>query len=119
MVRDGTTLVEVEAISVDEPQGDRPVRRMTAAPAAPEPVAEHENTIYVQVGAFGDRENADRRLAALRAGGIGTSFVVEDRSSNPALYRVRIGPVRDVTQYDLLVEELDRLGISGAYLVTE
>jgi rare lipoprotein A len=119
MVRDGTTLVEVETIGFDAPQGDRPVRQTTAAPSPPEPAVEHENTIYVQVGAFGDRENANRRLAALRSGGIGTSFVVEDTSTSPALYRVRIGPVRDVTQYDLVVEELERLGISDPYLVTE
>jgi rare lipoprotein A len=119
MVRDGTTLVEVEAIGFEEPPGDRPVRQTTAAPAEPAPEVDHENTIYAQVGAFGDRENAMRRLAALRAIGIGTSFVVEDTASSPTLYRVRIGPIRDVTQYDLLVEELEQLGISEPYLVTE
>jgi rare lipoprotein A len=119
MVRDGTTLVEVEAIGVEAPAGDRPVRQTTAAPIAAQPELAHENTIYVQVGAFGDRENATRRLATLRAGGIGTSFVAEDTASKPTLYRVRIGPIRDVEQYDLLVEELDRLGIADPYLVTE
>ena len=119
MVQDGTTLVEVEAIGVETAGGDQPVRHTTAAPTVTEPEVAHENTIYVQVGAFGDRENAARRLAALRAGGFGTAFVVEDAASRPTLYRVRIGPVRDVTQYDLLVEELDRLGIADPYLVTE
>jgi rare lipoprotein A len=119
MVRDGTTMVEVEALGFDGPEGDRPVRQTTAAPAILESEVAHENTIYAQVGAFGDPENAARQLAALRAGGIGTSFVVEDTSSSPTLYRVRIGPIRDVTQYDLLVEELEALGISEPYLVTE
>ncbi len=119
MVRDGTTLVEVEAVGPDQSRGDRPVRKTTAAPPPAQPEAPKENTIYVQVGAFGDRTNADRRLAALRAGGIGTAFVVEDGGSEPPLFRVRIGPVRDVMQYDLLVDELEKLGITDPYLVTE
>ena len=119
MIRDGTTLVEVEAISFDEPRGDRPVRKTIAAPAPAEPQPIVENTVFAQIGAFGDRGNAERRLATLRSAGIGTGFVVEDTSTSPPLYRVRVGPIRDVTQYDLLVEELDKLGIADPYLVTE
>ncbi len=78
-----------------------------------------ENTIYAQVGAFGTRENAERRLAALRSGGIGTAFVAEDTSGSSTLYRVRVGPIKNALQYDLLVEELENLGISEPYLVTE
>ena len=123
MVREGTTMVEVESISFDEPRGDRPVRKTidATAPAQPEPETETEteNRIFAQIGAFGDSANATRRLAALRSAGIGTGFVVEDTSTSPTLYRVRVGPIRDVAQYDLLVEELDKLGIADPYLVTE
>lgn len=122
MVGTGTSLVEVEAVSFDLPAGDRPTRRTTAAPApapavVPEPAADHK--IYVQVGAFGARENAERRIGLLRSGGIGTGFVLEDTSTNPPLYRVRIGPIRGVVQYDILVEELENLGIMDPYLVTD
>lgn len=121
MIKDGTSLVEVEAISFDAPAGDRPVRETTAAPpeAQPAPAAAVENQIYVQAGAFGSMENAQRRLAAIRAGGLGLSFVSEDTSQSPALYRVRIGPIKSVEQYDLVVEELESLGIGDPYLVTE
>jgi len=130
MVGTGTSLVEVEAISFDRPAGDRPTRRTTTGPAtapapapapgpapAPKPAADHK--IFVQVGAFGARENAERRIGLLRSGGIGTGFVVEDRSSSPSLYRVRIGPIKSVVQYDILVEELENLGIMDPYLVTD
>jgi len=122
MVKTGTSLVEVEAISFDGPPGDRPTRQVTAAAPEPAPVPtanSHANKVFAQVGAFGDRENADRRLATLRSGGIGTGFVVEDDSVSPALYRVRIGPIVSVEQFDLLVTELEKMGIKDPYLVTE
>jgi rare lipoprotein A len=119
MVGAGTSLVEVEAISFDKSRGDQPVRKTTAAPESARPAPAAENAIFVQVGAFGERDNARRRLGVLRSGGIGTAFVVEDKSSNPALYRVRIGPIKDVEAYDLLVVELDKLGITDPYLVTD
>lgn len=136
MVKDGTSLVEVTAISFDEPAGDRPTRQVTAPPPAavepvPQPVqpapqqgpapdvALEPNKIYVQVGAFGSRENAARRSAALRGAHIANVFIHEDSSVSPTLFRVRIGPIHDVIQYDVIVEELENIGITNPYLITE
>ncbi len=120
MVRDGTSLVEIEVVGFGGPLGDRPARRSTdTKSSSPPPETSSTHKIYVQVGAFGSRENANRRLGALKSGGIGTAFVIKDTSSNPALYRVRIGPIKDAVQYDILVEELENLGISDPYLINE
>jgi len=148
IVRDGTGLVEVTAINFDTPSGDRPTRKTTPpAPVAsstptPAPVASSTPTpapvtasaptlvaasaqaaensrVFVQVGAFGDRANAERRLDLLASSGIDNAFIHEDHSSNPALLRVRIGPVAGVIQYDILVEELENIGIMNPYLVVE
>ncbi len=120
MVRTGTSLVEVEAISFDDPPGDRPVRTTTPPePVATQPAPIDENRIFVQVGAFGSVENAQRRLKALRGKQITSAFIVEDTSVSPTLYRVRIGPIRGVVQFDILVEELENLGISDPYLINE
>ena len=124
MVQSGTALVEVEAISFDEPAGDRPVRQATTpTPVArtpdPAPPQIDENRIYLQVGAFGSRDNAENRLATLRGARIPSASVVEDTAANPTLYRVRIGPIRGVEQYDIIVEELQKLGISKPYLINE
>lgn len=144
MIRDGTSLVEVTAIDLDAPGGDRPTRKTnlpdvepapplvslpstaagpatTATPVAkPSPVETSDaHQIFVQVGAFGDRANATRRVSALNAAGIDNAFIVEDRLADPALLRVRIGPVADVVQYDILVEELQNIGISDPYLVAD
>ena len=106
LITDGTGLVEVTALSYDDPP-------QTASGNNP------RNEIFVQVGAFGDADNARRRYDLLRDGGIGKAFVHEDQSRPETLYRVRIGPVADVDQYDSLVAELARLGIRDTHLVTE
>jgi rare lipoprotein A len=128
MVRDGTSLVEVTAISFDEPPGDRPVRVVEPAkPPAPKPVPgpepeaqpamQKDNEVFVQVGAFGDRVNAERRRATLMSGGIGGAFIFADEAATPPMYRVRIGPIDGVEAYDALVLKLEALGISDPYLV--
>ncbi len=86
MLRDGTSLVEVTAINFDVPAGDRPTRKtIPPAPvveASVQPFAEPAPAplggtaqIFVQVGAFGDRANAERRLAILAASGIDNAFI--------------------------------------------
>ena len=123
MIKTGTSLVEVTAISFDEPPKRPTVAKAPVIKESPQPEpstpATNESTVYVQVGAFGDAENARRRFALLRSGGIGDAFVLEDNSTSPALYRIRIGPIADVLQYDGLVAQLQDLGISETHLVTD
>jgi rare lipoprotein A len=125
MVKDGTSMVEVTAINLDAPQGDQPVR-IADPPAPPETGSRagslqqgRSHDIFVQVGAFGERANAERRLGALSVAGIEKAFIHEEETNGQALYRVRIGPVADVVQYDVLVEELERIGITDPYLIAE
>ena len=133
MIGSGTSLVEVIAITFDDPPGDHATNRASGPQrtSGPQPATERtsepqlattaatQNKIYVQVGAFGSRDNAERRSAALGAAHIGNVYVLEDTSVSPTLYRVRIGPIHDVIQYDVIVEELENIGIPDPYLITE
>ncbi len=131
MVGTGTSLVEVTAITFDDPPGDRPTMQTTnrkivpqlqpprVDPVPPEPQALEANKIYVQVGAFGSPENAKRRSAALTGAHIGNVIIYEDTSVSPTLFRVRVGPIHDVIQYDVIVEELENIGIGEPYLISE
>ncbi len=114
IVQDGTGMVEVEALA------NYPAARVVpaAAPEAPSHPAA-KALLYLQVGAFGDATNAERRFAQLKGGGIEPAFVHRDRAAQPALYRVRIGPIANVAHYDSLVLKLKDLGISEMHLVTE
>jgi rare lipoprotein A len=120
MVRDGTSLVEVTAIGLEE-AGPVTVVADNAAGATgradTEPAG--QGRIFVQVGAFGDPDNARRRHDQLQDGGIARAFVHEDGARRPVLYRVRIGPIADATEYDSIVARLSRLGIDEAHLVTD
>ena len=93
----------------------------TAPPEpAPQPTSTvHRDNIFVQVGAFGDRANAERRLGLLASTGIINAFIHEDETASPPLLRVRIGPVPNILQYDILVEELENIGIDDPYLIVE
>ena len=106
MVRNGTSIVEVTAYNFNQ-------AALISTPAV------SSSQIFVQVGAFGDRSNAARRLTFLSGSGVNNAFIFADKSSGKTLYRVRIGPVANVVQYDVLVEELEGLGITDPYLITE
>lgn len=116
MVGTGVALVEVTAISFDAPRANRPARQVSGS-RSELTLASHQ--IFVQVGAFGDRANAGRRLRLLTTAGIAGGFIYRDQSATPALYRVRIGPVADVMQYDALLADLENLGITDSYLISE
>lgn len=112
IVEAGTGLVEITAL------GDHaPVEAVAAAPPVLPAPSAADVLLYLQVGAFGDAENAHRRFALLQDGGVAPAFVQQDTAA--PLYRVRIGPIADVAQYDSLVMKLKRLGISEMHLVTE
>ena len=102
MIRDGTTLVEVAAVA---PEG-------AAAPPPP------QGALYTQAGAFSLEANARRLRERLAAAGIGNVLVEPDAGRDPPWYRVRIGPIASVADYDLLVARLKALGIDSPKLVT-
>jgi rare lipoprotein A len=105
MLRAGTTLVEVRTVSGPE----------TPLPA---PVVA-KGDLYIQTGAFADEVNANRLLATIRSAGIGPAFIREARVNGRRLYRVRIGPVPDVAEFDRLVEDLRGVGIPDARLALD
>jgi len=119
MIGSGTSLVEITAISFDRPQKSRPVRPATKRTQAATDRQGAAEELYVQVGAFGDKNNARRRFSLLREHGIREAFVYEESGRSPTLYRVRIGPIANVSQYDQVVAKLERIGITETHLVTE
>jgi rare lipoprotein A len=107
MIREGTTLVEVRALTPGVPD------ELTRSAESPPPA------LYVQAGAFADAQNAERLRGRLQAAGLTSAFVALPLEGGPRLYRVRLGPVGSVAQFDAIAARLAQLGISDARLALE
>jgi rare lipoprotein A len=90
-----------------------------AAAPTPSGTAAVTAALFVQAGAFSDPANAQRLAEKLRGGTFGKIFVRDDRIAGRRMYRVRIGPVANVAEFDRIVAALERAGISDAHLALD
>jgi rare lipoprotein A len=107
MLREGTTLVEVKALNVQEPDN------LTRTAETPPP------SVYVQAGAFADQSNAQRVVDRLHEGGLATAFILAPPDGKPPLYRVRLGPIGSVAEFDQLAARLTELGFPDSRLAID
>jgi rare lipoprotein A len=136
MLRNGTAMVEIRTIDPTAPPPAITASALATAPTAPAaagaaaspapapltvvPVAEAPApALFVQAGAFADPANAERLAERLRGGNLGKVFVRDDQIAGRRMYRVRIGPVPDVADFDRVVAALERAGISDAHLALD
>lgn len=122
----GTGLVEVRAIDPGKPEPKLPEtlqasrasskagreassRVAETAPSSPARKA----SLYVQAGAFSDRDNAKKLEAKLEQKGVRDVFLDTIDRGGRALHRVRIGPLAGVDAADRLTALLRDLGISS------
>jgi rare lipoprotein A len=75
--------------------------------------------LFIQAGAFSDPKNAERLMEKLRGGGYGTVFLRDNEIAGRRMYRVRIGPVPGVAEFDRIVAALERVGINDAHLALD
>ncbi|HEY3859432.1 MAG TPA: septal ring lytic transglycosylase RlpA family protein [Gammaproteobacteria bacterium] len=134
MLGSGTALVDVQAVG----PGDLPPPASTVppavsvataavavpaavslapAPSAAAPAANGAPQIFLQVGAYAERANADNAAAKISAGGVSHAFVLPVSEGARTLYKVRIGPLADVDSVDQLTTKLTGLGFNDAQIV--
>lgn len=115
IVAEGTGLVEVRALKGDE-------TKMTQAAAAVASAPSHRASpnIYLQIGAFAERDNAERLSQRITMAAPHRKVQVREASGEGhPLYRVRLGPLADVDEVDRVTRELERLGIKDARVVID
>ena len=75
--------------------------------------------MYVQVGAFGEADNAHNLAGRLTNEGVTPVSVQPPAPGEPQIYRVRIGPFSDINEYDRIVARVATLQIVTTQLVVE
>ncbi len=75
--------------------------------------------LYVQVGAFASRDNAQALVSRLQADGFDDAFMRDEQVGDRMLHRVRIGPIASVDAYDAIIAELRSLDIHETRLISE
>ena len=111
IVEAGTGPVEVRAID------PRTWRRAQSRPGASGQPVSLQYGLYLQVGAFSNRINAENLRQ--RLAGFGPVHIQRaGRKRNP-LYRVRIGPLASVEDADRLAERLIRQGFDTPHVVID
>jgi rare lipoprotein A len=106
----GTGLVEVQAI---DPRRKAPAPRRYASTYNKDP------SLYIQVGAFADRNNADRLRHRLTRSLNGSIRVQQADNGISPIFRVQVGPLATVEQADNVHTQLARLGIFETHVVIE
>lgn len=136
IVSKGTGKVEVEAIDpVEWQRTNAEFERQLAEPAAPPVVAAGAATVapldqpellaatptmWLQVGAFGDRARAEQLRDHLKRTGVGDATLVDAALANgKTLTKVRLGPFGAVETLDAASKRLEELGHGDYQLVIE
>lgn len=114
IVKSGTGLVEVRTI---DPEQAAAGARSTGAAAASS--TDGATRLFVQVGAFSDRVNAERLRDRLREVPLAPVQIQEFATTRQSMYRVRLGPLDDVSEADRMTAKLAQLGLGEARIVVD
>lgn len=120
----GTGLVEVRAVQPGEAPnqtapGPRVIEARASTPPAPPPAAAAGPSLYLQVGAFQSRTNAEQLTSRLRQVPLPDIHISQGVSDRRPVYRVRIGPLASVAEADRVAAELGSHGIANPHVVID
>ncbi|HEV2109993.1 MAG TPA: septal ring lytic transglycosylase RlpA family protein [Gammaproteobacteria bacterium] len=122
MLGSGTALVDVQAVTAGEAPAAAPPAPPPMSTPAPATVATAvspaaEPRMYLQVGAYATRTNAETAVQKLAVNGVTQAFILPASDAGRTLYKVRIGPVADVAGIDQLGAKLASLGYPDAEII--
>ena len=110
--------VTVQPAPATPPQAATAPMLKPAPAAALLPVPPAASGMYIQVGAYADRRNAERVSAAV-AKAVATKVEIREiKSNNKVFYRVQLGPLTSTEVADEVVSALEKIGITQHYFMT-
>jgi rare lipoprotein A len=113
-----TATIDSPVTAANSAPAAAPLADSSADAAAPAPASVPGN-LFIQAGAFSDPKNAEHLVDKLRGGGYGKIFVRDNEIAGRRMYRVRIGPVPSVAEFDRIVAALERVGVTDAHLALD
>jgi len=111
----GTGIVEIEGLT-----GDEPVTQSAARAPDPVPLPKAAAPrLYLQVGAFTNRDNAENLKQRLASADLKSVHIQNADLDATPLYRVRIGPLDSVDESDRLAARVTAQGLPNPIVVVE
>lgn len=108
----GTALVQVTAINPTTWGKNLPLPQRTTLVAI-----SHKPTLYLQIGAFLERDNAEKLKKRIQTMTQEPIQVQKGNSHQKALYRVQVGPLPNVTAFDTLEAKLKKQSLGHPFAV--
>jgi len=107
IIRKGTGWVEIRDVSVTE----------TSRLEVDQSTTEHK--LFVQIGAFSERNNADKLSDNIGHPNLATVRVKADNETTKPIYRVQLGPLDSLSEAEKVIEHLNKQGYTTSRLVFE
>ena len=113
MLEKGTAFVELTAITQSEAARTMNYgnRSSMAKDRLAQIVRSNSNKIYLQVGAFKEKNNALKMQQRISSEGIRNVYIKKSRIKRQVFYRVQIGPIKTIDNYDQIASLLASLSL--------
>lgn len=111
----GTGIVEIEALT-----GDEPITQVANRTPEPDPLPRAAAPrLYLQFGAFTSRDNAENLKLRLAESDLKSVHIQNSDHDATPLYRVRVGPLDSVDESDRLAARVTAQGLPKPVIVVE
>ncbi len=107
----GTGLVEIRTVEPGGQPAPSPATRVASDRAPVTHVAVSKPLLYLQMGSFIERTNAESLRAQLLLNNVNAAAIQQTKVDRQNIYRVRIGPIKTVEEADRLASQISSLGI--------
>ena len=113
MLEEGTAFVEL--VNITQSEAARTMNYGNTSNMAKARIARivksNSNKIYLQIGAFKEKNNALKMQQRISSEGIKNVYIKKSRIKRQTLYRVHIGPIKTIDRYDQIAHLLASLSL--------
>ena len=113
MLEEGTAFVEI--VNITQSEASRTMNYRNKSKMSKERIAGivkfNSNKIYLQIGAFKEKNNALKMQQRISSEGIKNVYIKKSRMKRQVLYRVQIGPIKTMDRYDQIANLLASLSL--------